>query len=197
MTEPFRILVSHSTRDTNVLVFWRFLDELQLALDKETVPIRLVNIVSECGGMIVPGLQEELESATERTDITMMVLTQGYIDSPWCDDEMHARARSACKQCPSHRLFPLAWRNYPWDELWSRKIEGWGVNLQSTITDDLLAKVESNLWETESRPKKWHEAINSTVVALDRFINEIKSTCTGRDCPAWVLPSVPVPRRLD
>jgi hypothetical protein len=84
----------------------------------------LVNVVSECGGMIVEDLPTELRNATARTDLTMMVLTRGYVDSNWCDDEMHARARSACTECPSHRLFPLRWRNYPWNELWSRKIEG-------------------------------------------------------------------------
>jgi len=69
------MLVSHSTRDTNVRVFWRFLDELQAALDTSGVPILLINVVSECGGRIVTDLPSELASATQATDTTMMVLT--------------------------------------------------------------------------------------------------------------------------
>ena len=101
MSTPYRMLVSHSTRDTKVRALWCFIDELQTALDAAKVPILLVNVVSECGGMIVEDLPAELRNATSRTDLTMMVLTRGYVDSNWCDDEMHARARSACTECPS------------------------------------------------------------------------------------------------
>jgi hypothetical protein len=192
-----RMLVSHSTRDTRVRALWRFVDELQIALDQAAVPIRLVNVVSECGSMQVPDLPGELADATVSTDLTMMVLTQGYVDSHWCDDEMHNRARMACRTCPSHRLFPLAWRNYPWDELWSRKIEGWGVNLQDLMTDALLDAVEAHLWEPNVRPDQWREAIQTSVAALSRFHAEIQSTCTTAQCPAMVSPSVSIPQRLD
>ncbi len=121
-----RMLVSHSTRDTRVRVLWRFIDELQIALNVAGVPIQLVNVVSECGTKQVPDLPGELRSATAATDLTMIVLTQGYVNSMRCDDEMHGRAQSSCRDCPSHRLFPVRWRTYPWDKLWSRSIEGWG-----------------------------------------------------------------------
>jgi hypothetical protein len=189
--------VSHSTRDTRVRVLWRFVDELQIALDQAAVPIRLVNVVSECGGMQVPDLPRELADATASTDLTMMVLTQAYVDSSWCDDEMHSRARTACRTCPSHRLFPLAWRNYPWDALWSRRIEGWGVDLQDLMTDALLDAVEAHLWEPDVRPAEWREAIQACVAPLSRFHDEIRSTCTTAQCPALVPPTVSIPHRLD
>jgi hypothetical protein len=173
-----RMLVSHSTRDTRVRALWRFVDELQIALDQAAVPIRLVNVVSECGSMQVPDLPGELADATVSTDLTMMVLTQGYVDSHWCDDEMHNRARMACR-------------------MWSRKIEGWGVNLQDLMTDALLDAVEAHLWEPNVRPDQWREAIQTSVAALSRFHAEIQSTCTTAQCPAMVSPSVSIPQRLD
>lgn len=191
------MLVSHSTRDTRVRVLWQFIDDLQRALDNAAVPIHLINVVSECGTKEVSGLPTELANATAATDLTMMVLTRSYVDSPWCEDEMHARARSACEACPSHRLFPLAWRTYPWPELWSRTIEGWGVDLQDLITDSLLDEVEIHLWEPDVRPNGWRLAIERTVAALSCFCDEINSTCTEATCPARVAPATPVPRRLD
>ncbi len=197
MSAPYRMLVSHSTRDTKVRVLWRFIDELQTALNVAKVPVLLVNVVSECGGMIVEDLPTELRNATARTDLTMIVLTRGYVDSNWCDDEMHARARSACPECPSHRLFPLRWRNYPWDELWSRKIEGWGVDLQATMTEALLAAIEAELWEPKARPDEWRRAIGATVTALARFAEEVEATCTRPGCPRRVPATTPLPSRLD
>jgi hypothetical protein len=197
MSDRLRMLVSHSTRDTRVRVLWQFVDELQVALDMAGVPIQLVNAVSECGTKEVPGLPEELSNATAATDFTMMVLTQGYVDSPWCDDEMHGRAQIACPACPSHRLFPLAWRTYPWDALWSRSIEGWGVSLQDLMSDQLLDEVEEHLWEPEVRPAGWHDAIARTSRALSRFHAEIQGTCTRDECPKRIDPRIPLPRRLD
>lgn len=197
MPLPFRILVSHSTRDTNVRVFWRFLEELQIEIDKSVIPIILVNIVSECGSMQVPNLPQAIATATAATDATMMVLTQGYIDSYWCDDEMHSRARSACSTCPSHRLFPLAWRTYPFSELWGRVIAGWGVDLQPLITDELLAQLETQLWAPEHRPVAWRRAIAITVEALQRFLSETNATCVGEGCPARIAETVAIPSRLD
>lgn len=192
-----RMLVSHSTRDTRVRVLWRFIDELQIALNVAGVPIQLVNVVSECGTKQVPDLPSELSSATAGTDLTMMVLTQGYVDSMSCDDEMHGRAQSSCRDCPSHRLFPVRWRTYPWDELWSRSIEGWGIDLQDVMTDDFLDTIEAQLWEPGKRPEKWRQAIAATVAALARFHAEIQSTCTREQCPRLVPDSIPIPRRLD
>ena len=196
MSSPYRMLVSHSTRDTKVRALWCFIDELQTALDVAKVPILLVNVVSECGGMIVEDLSAELRNATSRTDLTMMVLTRGYVDSNWCDDEMHARARSACTECPSHRLFPLRWRNYPWAELWSRRIEGWGVDLQGIMTDELLAAIEGALGDPKTRPDEWRHAIDATVAALGHFICEVEATCTSPQCPRRVPATTPLPSRL-
>ena len=197
MEQRLRMLVSHSTVDTRVTVLWRFINELQIALDGSGVPVLLVNVVSECGGKVVSALSSRLTEATNATDVTMMVLTPGYVDSNWCDDEMQERASRSCLDCPSRRLFPLMWRNYPWNEVWSRQIEGWGVNLQDLITDELCAAVEKHLWKPAIRPPGWHEAIARTVPALTRFNEEVRTTCTKTMCPAWVDPAVPVPERLD
>lgn len=197
MPLPFRILVSHSTRDTNVRVFWRFVDELQTAIDKAVIPIVLVNIVSECGSVQVPDLPQANGDATAATDATMMVLTQGYIDSHWCDGEMHSRAQSACSTCPSHRLFPLAWRTYPFSNLWGRDIAGWGVDLQPLITDEVLAQIEAQLWTPEDRPEAWRSAIATTVGALHKFLFEINTTCVRAACPARIAGAVVIPSRLD
>jgi DNA-binding SARP family transcriptional activator/predicted ATPase len=153
---PMRVLVSHSTRDTRVRVLW---------LDASGVPAKLVNLVAECGTHEVADLPGSLLEATSAADLTLMVLTRGYVNSNWCDSEMHERARLACPECPSHRLFPLAWRNYPWDELWSRAIEGWGVDLRSLMSDELLDEVQANRHRPARRPDPWRVAIDRTVLS--------------------------------
>ena len=194
---PLRMLVSHSTRDTHVRDLWQFIDELQTALDEADVPIRLVVVVSECGSMQIPMLSERLVEATTATDLTMMVLTPGYVDSNWCDDEMQERAQRSCADCPSHRLFPLKWHDYPWDHLWSREVAGWGVDLQDLTTDEFFNSVEENLWNPTRRPPQWYEAIARAVESLSAYVAEVRETCTRDSCPPWVSADVPLPSRMD
>ena len=159
------------------------------------LPILLVNVVSECGGTIM--MSPRMRNATSRTDLTMMVLTRGYVDSNWCDDEMHARARSACTECPSHRLFPLRWRNYPWAAnlvVPDRRL-GCGF-LQAIMTDQLLAAVEGAWGNPKTRPDEWRHAIDTTVAALGRFIGEVEATCTSPRCRQRVPATTPLPSRL-
>jgi len=199
VTSPssLRVLVSHSTRDTRPPILWRFIEETQQALDLQGALLRLVVVVSECGGKVVEGLSDQLRAATAATDLTMMVLTPAYIASNWCDDEMHERARRACRDCPSRRLFPLVWRGYNATEVWGRRIEGWGVDLRSLLTDSVLETVDSHLWEPTVRPIEWHHAIEQTVAALARFSDEVRTTCVKGDCPHSVPTDVPIPHRLD
>jgi hypothetical protein len=166
-------------------------------IDSQGLLIRLVVVVSECGGKVVEALPQELLAATAATDLTMMVLTPGYIDSNWCDDEMHERARRACRKCPSRRLFPLVWRGYHATEVWGRRIEGWGIDLRGLLTDSVLDAVDCHLWEPTVRPTEWVEAIEQTAAAIARFSEEVRTTCVNRDCPQSVPDDVPIPRRLD
>ncbi len=192
-----RMLVSHSTQDTNVRVLWQFIAELQTALDAAKISIMLVNVVSECGSMEVPDLEQELTATTTKTDLTMMVLSEAYTKSYWCESEMMGRAYSSCDTCPSRRLFPLAWRKYPWTHLWSRDIDGWGVDLQPILTDAVLASVEESLWDPTTRCGEWNYAISLTVDALRRFLVEIESSCIQLACPKPIASDVPIPTRLD
>ncbi|MFZ6731173.1 hypothetical protein ACO0LG_04535 [Undibacterium sp. Ji42W] len=178
-------------------MLWQFIDELQIALDKNHVAIRLVNVVSECGTKHVPELRSELKLATLATDLTMMILTYEYTQSIWCETEMMDRAYSSCQNCPSRRLFPVAWKSYPGDELWSRKIDGWGVNLQELIKENVLDLVEKDLSNSQNRPIEWQLAINMTTEALIKFHTEINRTCVHISCPKNVPENILAPRRLD
>ncbi|HET7237643.1 MAG TPA: hypothetical protein VFI76_01365 [Terrimicrobiaceae bacterium] len=90
----------------------------------------------------------------------------------------------------------LRWRNYPWAELWSRQIEGWGVDLQAIMTDELLAAVEDAWGNPKTRPDEWRHGIDTTVGALGRFIGEVEATCTSPRCPQRVPATTPLPSRL-
>jgi hypothetical protein len=194
---PLRVLVSHSTRDTRPPILWRFIEETQRVLDLQCALLRLVVVVSECGGKVVEALSDQLRAATAATDLTMMVLTPAYVASNWCDDEMHERSRHTCCDCPSRRLFPLVWGGYTATEIWGRRIDGWGVDLRSLLTDSVLDAVDSHLWEPTVRPTEWLQAIEKTAAALARFSEEIRTTCVKGDCPHPVPTDVPIPHRLD
>ena len=189
----WRVLVTHSKIGVHRSELRRFLVDTQAALDADATDLVLEAVINECGGYRFDpvGLEKRIKAAVKATDLTVVVLTPDFDDSVWCDLEIRERAFSMCPDCPSHRLFPLIWRDrepsWRLDGLWDKRricSEGWGIDLSDLLDDDVIARIRGG--EESASIPAWTKAIRRSADGLARFVAEVKATCVHEECAARV-----------